>query len=89
MTDTPTWKVIIQEKEKRYLAKLPRRERERILDAMSGMTADPLAGDVVKLKGNMEGYRLRVGRWRILFAVDADEHKVIIVGIGPRGDVYK
>lgn len=90
MIDAGTpWTVIIQEKEKRYLAKLPRRERERILDGMLALSADPLAGDVVKLKGNLEGYRLRVGRWRILFAVDVEAHKIIIAGIGPRGDVYK
>jgi mRNA interferase RelE/StbE len=90
MTDAgTTWTVIIQDKEKRYLAKIPRRERERLLDALLAMSADPYAGDVVKLKGSLEGYRLRVGRWRILFAVDADAHKVIIAGIGPRGDVYK
>ncbi len=90
MTDAGApWTVIIQDKEKRYLAKLPRRERERILDAMLGMASDPFAGDVVKLKGSLDGYRLRIGRWRILFGVDADARKVVIAGMGPRGDVYK
>jgi hypothetical protein len=55
MTDT-AWKVVIQEKEKRYLAKLPRRERERLLDANAGLWARiPFAGDVAKLKGSREG----------------------------------
>lgn len=88
MTDA-AWKVVIQEKEKRYLARLPRRERERLLDAMLAMGSDPFAGDVAKLKGSREGYRLRVGRWRILFMVDAEARTVIIAGMGPRGDVYK
>ncbi|MFZ5811734.1 MAG: type II toxin-antitoxin system RelE family toxin [Thermodesulfobacteriota bacterium] len=88
MTDA-AWRVVIQDKEKRYLARLPRRERERLLDAMLAMGADPLAGDVAKLKGRLEGYRLRVGRWRILFMLDAEARTVIIAGMGPRGDVYK
>lgn len=89
MTDVPGWNVIIQDREKRYLAKLPRRERERILDGLLGLAADPFVGDVAKLKGSLGGYRLRVGRWRIIFAVDGEARAVIIAGIGPRGDVYK
>lgn len=90
MTETADpWTVILQDKEKRYLAKLPRRERERLIDGMLALRADPFAGDVARLKGSLEGYRLRVGRWRVLFMVDADARKVIIAGLGPRGDVYK
>ncbi len=71
------------------MAKLPRKERERLLDAMLAMKADPFAGDVAKLKGSLEGWRLRVGRWRVLFVVDQENKAVVIVGFGPRGDVYK
>ncbi|QLA17161.1 type II toxin-antitoxin system RelE family toxin [Desulfolutivibrio sulfoxidireducens] len=67
MTDAPDpWAVILLEKEKRYLAKLPRKERRRLLDAMSALHTDPFAGDVARLKGSMEGWRLRVGRWQVL-----------------------
>ncbi len=83
------WSVIIQEKEKRYLSRLPRKERERLLDAMLAMKADPFAGDVARLKGSLEGWRLRVGRWRVLFMVDHEKKAVLIAGLGPRGDIYK
>lgn len=44
-----------------------------------------LANNVVKLQGR-EGYRLRVGDWRVVFA---DDGRVMFVErIGPRGDVY-
>jgi len=90
MTETPaSWSVIVQDKEKRYLAKLPRKERERLLDAMLAMKADPFAGDVAKLKGSLERWRFRVGRWRVLFVVDQEKKAVVIAGFGPRGDVYK
>lgn len=90
MTEAPAvWSVIIQEKEKRYLSRLPRKERERLLDAMLAMKSDPFAGDVARLKGSLEGWRLRVGRWRVLFMVDQEKKAVLIAGLGPRGDVYK
>ncbi|NMC50314.1 MAG: type II toxin-antitoxin system RelE/ParE family toxin [Desulfovibrio sp.] len=60
-----------------------------MLDAMLAMKMDPFAGDVVKLKGSLEGWRLRVGRWRVLFAVDQENKAVAIAGLGPRGDIHK
>jgi len=90
MADSPApWSVIILEKEKRYLSRLPRKERERLLDAMSALKTDPFAGDVARLKGDHDGWRLRVGRWRILFVADRENKAVVIAGLGPRGDVYK
>ena len=43
-------------------------------------------GDVKKLQGHKNAYRLRVGDFRILF--DMDE-KIEITDVLPRGDAYK
>ncbi len=39
------------------------------------------------LKAEKDTYRLRVGKYRILFVVV--KKVILIVKIGPRGDVYK
>lgn len=44
-----------------------------------------LAANIRKLAGR-EGYRLRVGDWRVIF--DDDGHVLAILAIGPRGGVY-
>ncbi len=44
-----------------------------------------LANNVVKLQGR-EGYRLRVGDWRVIFGDDGAV--LAILHIGPRGGVY-
>ena len=44
-----------------------------------------LANNVKKLKGR-EGYRLRIGDWRVIF--DDDGRVIWIEEIGPRGGVY-
>ncbi len=44
------------------------------------------AGDVKKLSGYMNAYRLRVGDWRVLFDMGDD---ILITNILPRGDAYK
>ena len=45
-------------------------------------------GDVKRLKGSGELYRLRVGGWRIVFSYPA-KGTILIEKIAPREDVYK
>ena len=44
-------------------------------------------GDIKKLQGVDEGYRLRVGDLRILFSME--DNKIYIDNIIPRGQAYK
>jgi mRNA interferase RelE/StbE len=52
-----------------------------------GIEAMPL-GDIVRLQGHTELYRLRVGDWRIVFTYPEPD-VTLIERISPRGDVYK
>ncbi|MCL2321066.1 MAG: type II toxin-antitoxin system RelE/ParE family toxin [Oscillospiraceae bacterium] len=45
-------------------------------------------GDIKKLRGHIELYRLRIGDWRILFSY-IDNETVLIEKISTRGEVYK
>ena len=47
-----------------------------------------LAGNIKKLQGR-DGYRLRVGDYRVIYAIDHGELIVTIVRIGSRGDVHE
>jgi len=42
---------------------------------------------VKKLKGR-DGYRLRVGDWRVVYDIEAGKLVLIVIEIGPRGDIY-
>jgi mRNA interferase RelE/StbE len=44
-------------------------------------------GDVKRLKGYTDLYRLRIGDWRVLFTMIAD--RITVEDILPRGDAYK
>jgi mRNA interferase RelE/StbE len=47
--------------------------------------AETSVGDIKALKG-VEGLRLRVGDWRVLFTVDGE--KITIHAVGHRRDIY-
>jgi len=47
------------------------------------------AGDVVAMKNNDNIFCLRVGDYRITFAIYYDRDEIIIRTAGNRGDIYK
>lgn len=44
-------------------------------------------GDIKKLKGFSQTFRLRIGDYRVLFDLDGDI--IVVKAILPRGEVYK
>jgi len=45
--------------------------------------------DIKKLSGYKQRYRLRIGKYRILFDKYDDKLIIIVIDIGSRGDIYK
>jgi mRNA interferase RelE/StbE len=46
-----------------------------------------LAGDVKKLKGSDNEYRLRVRNYRVLFELEG--RTVVVYAVGPRTNIYR
>jgi mRNA interferase RelE/StbE len=59
------------------LEKLSRQDFEQIIIAIHGLREEPRHRGTKKLSGPI--YRVRVGKWRIIYAV-FDKDKLIIVG---------
>ena len=73
-----------------YLARLPYKIKLTIVDKLHQLAMDPdnAEYDIKVLKGRV-GYRLRIGRYRVIYTRH-DEHLIVeIVKIGSRGDIYK
>jgi mRNA interferase RelE/StbE len=62
-----------------------RRVSKRILDAMRGFAADG-RGDLKKLKGRSDEWRIRVGDWRIVFSLQG--RIATVTAIDNRRDAY-
>lgn len=61
----------------------------RVKNAILHLSYEPPEGDIKPIKGQENIYRARIGDYRILFEIDADNGIIMIRKIGPRGDVYK
>lgn len=72
----------------RELRKIDRSAQPRIQGAIALLSQDPRPPASRPLRGR-EGYRLRVGDYRIIYIIDGGVLLVVVVTIGHRRDVYQ
>ena len=58
-------------------------------DSIKNHPTDFKTYDVKPMKGFQNRYRLRIGKYRIIFSILDDEMLIEAIGAGSRGDVYK
>lgn len=68
--------------------KITKEDLERILARIKILSQDPRPPGCEKLIGQNR-YRLRQGRYRIVYSIQDDEHTVWVVKVGHRKDVYR
>jgi len=74
------------DKARRALRLLPKSVRQEIGYKIYLMQNN-LAGDVKKLEGSQNEYRLRVGKYRVIFELAGDT--ISVYKIGDRKDIYR
>ena len=67
---------------------IPEKDLQRILKRIEMLGDDPRPPGCEKLTGK-ERYRLRQGKYRILYSIQDDELTVWVVKVGHRKDVYR
>jgi len=71
------------------LRKMPKNRRDLIVKKLAIYAANPSQGkQAIKLTGR-EGYRLRVGDWRVVFEKHDDVLLICVLAIGARGGIYQ
>ncbi len=87
------WEIKLSAKAEKYYKKLDKATRKRAskeLEALSAFGDPAKHPDVKPLTGELRGfYRLRVGDYRIVFALLRDIRTIAVVNVAPRGSVYK
>jgi mRNA interferase RelE/StbE len=64
-------------------------ERRRIVARIRALAQDPRAQGNEKLAGYADRYRVRQGRFRIIYLIDDHRSEVTIFKVGHRKDVYR
>lgn len=73
----------------KQLKKLPENIKLQIEEKIQELANNPRPNGVVKLEGEEDTYRVRVGKYRILYEIKDDLLIVKVVKISHRRDVYR
>jgi mRNA interferase RelE/StbE len=83
------WQILVRRQPEKVLRRLPKDLRQRIRVAIWGLAENPRPPGCRKLAGYDNLYRIRVGDWRISYAVKDDQLIILILEIAPRGSAYR
>ena len=78
--------VVLSPEAAKTLKRLNEPQKGRIINALKQLAQDPPEGDIKSLVGR-DGFRLRVGDYRLLF--DIIDNQIAVHDIGLRGQIYK
>lgn len=83
------YRVEIADTALKALRKLPVRDAARIDGAILALAKTPRPRGVKRLQGQPDLYRVRVGDYRILYAIRDNRLLVLVVRIAHRRDAYR
>jgi len=82
------WHVVITRDARKELSRLPTQMQTRIARAILALEKDPFPHGCKKLK-NRDGYRIRIGDYRVLYFADGKLKQIVVGVIGHRREVYR
>lgn len=82
------YKLFFKKSVQKDLNETPKKDLKKILARIKALAEDPRSAGCEKLTGH-ERYRVRQGRYRILYSIQDDELTVWVVKIGHQRDVYR
>jgi mRNA interferase RelE/StbE len=84
------WSVSYSAEALKTLTRMDRTMAKRLRAKILALARNPLApnNNVKKLTG-IEGYRLRVGDWRIIYTLRHEVLTVVVVRVGHRREIYQ
>ncbi len=82
------YKVYFKESVEKDLIAVPKKDLLKILGRIKTLSKDPRPYGHEKLTGH-ERYRIRQGRYRIVYSIQDEELTVWVVKVGHRKDIYR
>ena len=83
-----SYRLFLLPRAQKELARLPNPAYERIRAAVRALAEEPRPPGCRKLSGR-EGWRIRIGDFRVLYEIEDAQQTVTVVHVGHRRDVYR
>jgi len=84
------YKISYSKEAEKSLLRMPRNTEKLIREKLEAIAVNPFAihPNAKKLQGR-EGYRLRVGDWRVIYKIQNEQLVIVVLKVASRGEVYK
>jgi mRNA interferase RelE/StbE len=84
-----TYRIEVSATAERQIRKLPRPDQVRVLRVIQALSRDPRPPGCRKLSGTDDVFRVRAGRYRVLYSIEDRRLVIIVLKVGDRKDVYR
>lgn len=83
------YSLFFHKKVKKFISELDHSQKDRMKEKLVSFAENPFVGDIKKVKGKKDVFRLRIGDFRILYILDNKEKSIYIVKIDYRKTAYR
>ena len=80
-------KVLLRPVARKYFERMSESDKGHVRSALKRLEKEPPEGDIKPMTGKAGYFRLRVGKYRALYRIEAGA--VLVMNIDPRGQAYK
>jgi len=81
------YEIVFSRKASRFVKTLHKSYKEKIKDILENLKEDPFSYPYKKIKGKTNMYRIRVGKYRVLYKVD-EKKRITVLKIDKRSRVH-
>ena len=81
--------VKIRPSAQKSLAKIEKKFTQKIIEKIDSLANDPRHHGSIKLSGEENAYRTRVGKYRIIYEIFDDQVLVSVINVDHRKDIYR
>ena len=82
------YKIEIERNALKILQKIPGKDRNKIIDVIEHLAINPRPVGAKKLTGR-DGWRIRIGNYRIIYEIRDQICYILVLNIGHRKEIYR
>lgn len=82
------YSIFIERDALKALRKIPKKEQLRVADSIELLSENQRPIGSKKLSGR-EGWRIRIGDYRVIYEIEDDICHILVLDIGHRKDIYR
>ena len=83
------YRVIVKPSADKELRRLPPEIQRHVVAVLRELAANPRPSGVVKMQGDYNLWRVRVGQYRVVYEIHDARILILVLRIGHRKDVYR